>query len=124
ALDDFGSGLSSFAYLKNLPIDYLKIDGGLVRGCASSAMDRAICQSIQQIGKAMNVTTIAEFVETKQIADCVRDLGIDCVQGHLLHPPGPLRRVLPRTPPTTSRPPRDDPEFPATPAPCAGMNLR
>jgi len=87
ALDDFGSGLSSFANLKSLPVDYLKIDGSFVRGIAEDRIDRAVIEAIHRLGKAAGVRTIAECVESEAILDRVREVGIDCAQGHFLHRP-------------------------------------
>jgi diguanylate cyclase (GGDEF)-like protein/PAS domain S-box-containing protein len=90
ALDDFGSGLSSFAYLKNLPVDYLKIDGGFVRDIARDPMDRAIVHSIREVGRAMGKETIGEFVESEEVADLLRELEVDYAQGFWLGRPVPL----------------------------------
>ncbi|MEO8101755.1 MAG: EAL domain-containing protein [Betaproteobacteria bacterium] len=87
ALDDFGSGLSSFAYLKNLPVDYLKIDGMFVKGAATDSIDFAMVESINRVGHVMGMRTIAEFVENEDILQCMRDIGVDFVQGHHLHQP-------------------------------------
>ncbi len=92
ALDDFGSGLSSFAYLKNLPVDYLKIDGGFIRDIIEDPMDLAFVESINQIGHVMGIQTIAEFVETEQIVDLLRKIGVDYVQGYNLSHPIPLEK--------------------------------
>jgi diguanylate cyclase (GGDEF)-like protein/PAS domain S-box-containing protein len=89
ALDDFGSGLSSFAYLKSLPVDYLKIDGSFVRGIADDRIDHAVIDAIHRLGKAAGARTIAECVESPAILARVRALGIDCGQGHFLHRPEP-----------------------------------
>ena len=87
ALDDFGSGLSSFAYLKNLPVDYLKIDGMFVKGAASDAIDFAMVESINRVGHVMGMRTIAEFVENAEILARMREIGVDFVQGYHLHQP-------------------------------------
>ena len=87
ALDDFGSGLSSFTYLKSLPVDYLKIDGSFVKGIGNSEVDRAIVRSINQVGKAMSKKTIAEYVETEEMLVLLREMGVDYVQGYRVgHP--------------------------------------
>ncbi len=90
ALDDFGSGLSSFAYLKNLPVDYLKIDGGFIRDIIEDPMNLAFVESINQIGHVMGIQTIAEFVENERIFELLKKIGIDYVQGYSLSQPKPL----------------------------------
>ena len=90
ALDDFGSGLSSFAYLKHLPVDTLKIDGGFVRGITASAIDRAMVASINEIGHLMGLRTIAEFVEDDDILAALAQIGVDGAQGYGLGRPAPL----------------------------------
>jgi EAL domain-containing protein (putative c-di-GMP-specific phosphodiesterase class I) len=94
ALDDFGSGLSSFAYLKNLPVDYLKIDGGFIRDIIDDPMDLAFVESINQIGHVMGIQTIAEFVENEKIYELLRNIGIDYVQGYSLSRPKPLKQLI------------------------------
>jgi diguanylate cyclase (GGDEF)-like protein len=87
ALDDFGTGVSSFQYLKNLPVDFLKIDGGFVRDLDENAIDRTIVESINQVGHAMGLRTIAECVETPTVLACLKRIGVDYAQGNGLHPP-------------------------------------
>ncbi len=89
ALDDFGQGLSSFGYLKNLRIDYLKIDGAFVRGVASDSIDRAMVAAINQVGHVIGVKTIAECVETDAVLDELRAIGVDYVQGYGIARPQP-----------------------------------
>jgi diguanylate cyclase (GGDEF)-like protein/PAS domain S-box-containing protein len=81
ALDDFGSGLSSFTYLRNLPVDFLKIDGALVQEMAVDPVKRAMVASINQIGHVMGLRTVAEWVETRQVLDLVTEMGVDYAQG-------------------------------------------
>ncbi|NUZ04258.1 EAL domain-containing protein [Piscinibacter koreensis] len=87
ALDDFGSGLSSFSYLKNLPVDFLKLDGAFVRDIVSDPVDRAMVGAIHAIGRALGIPTIAEWVETDAIRDAVQALGIDYAQGYGIERP-------------------------------------
>jgi diguanylate cyclase (GGDEF)-like protein/PAS domain S-box-containing protein len=82
ALDDFGSGLSSFGYLKDLPVDFLKIDGAFVKNMVNNDKDRAIVRSINEIAKVMGMQTIAEFVENCEILEILKDIGIDYAQGY------------------------------------------
>ncbi len=90
ALDDFGSGLSSFGYLKSLPVDYLKIDGIFVRDMIKDPIDRALVESINNVGHLMNLMTIAEFVENEATCDVLREIGVDFVQGYHIAAPRPL----------------------------------
>ena len=82
SLDDFGSGLSSFAYLKNLQVDFLKIDGMFVKNIANNKIDRAMVESINNVGHVMGLRTIAEFVENQAIIDVLLEIGVDYVQGY------------------------------------------
>lgn len=90
ALDDFGSGLSSFAYLKNLPVDYLKIDGVFVKDIVDDPIDLAMVRSINEIGHVMGKKTIAEFVENKEIFDKLKEIGVDYAQGYGIAKPKPM----------------------------------
>ncbi len=94
ALDDFGAGVSSFGYLKKLPVDYLKIDGQFVREMANNNVDHEMVQSIHKVGQALNVKTVAEFVETAEIMDALRELNIDYAQGYHISPPMPFDQLL------------------------------
>jgi len=94
SLDDFGSGLSSFAYLKNLPVDYLKIDGLFVKDILEDQVDLAMVKSINEVGHVMGKKTIAEFVENKQIFDLLNELGVDYAQGYGIAKPVPLDDLL------------------------------
>jgi EAL domain-containing protein (putative c-di-GMP-specific phosphodiesterase class I) len=92
ALDDFGSGLSSFSYLKSLPVDFLKIDGSFIRNLPHNASDRAMVSAIQQVARAVGIQTIAEFIENEETIAVLREIGIDYGQGHAIHVPEPLTR--------------------------------
>jgi len=94
ALDDFGSGLSSFGYLKNLPVDVLKIDGQFVRELASNSIDREMVRAISQIARAMNISTVAEFVEDSETMDVLAEIGIDFAQGFHIARPAPIDETL------------------------------
>ncbi len=81
ALDDFGSGLSSFTYLKYLPVDYIKIDGVIVNDIDTNKIDYALVSSINEIAHLMGMKTIAEYVESEAIFNCLREIGVDYAQG-------------------------------------------
>ncbi|HYW04145.1 MAG TPA: EAL domain-containing protein [Gammaproteobacteria bacterium] len=93
ALDDFGSGLSSFAYLRSLPVDYLKIDGVFVKDIADDPIDLAVVKSINEIGKVMGKRTIAEFAENENILRRLREIGVDYAQGYGVGMPRPLHEL-------------------------------
>ncbi len=96
ALDDFGSGLSSFAYLKNLAVDYLKIDGCFVKDMLDNPIDCAMVESIHKIGETIGIKTIAEYVENDAIRERLEVIGVDYVQGYSIAKPRPLsENVLP-----------------------------
>ena len=90
ALDDFGSGMSSLAYLKNLPVDFLKIDGSFVKNIITDPVDYATVDCFNRIGHVMNMQTIAEFVENEPIIEKLRSLGVDYAQGYGIDKPKPL----------------------------------
>ncbi len=89
-LDDFGSGLSSFAYLKDLSMDFLKIDGEFVQNMVEDRVKRAMVESINQIGHVMGLQTIAEWVENRQTLEALKEMGVDFAQGYWLCRPQPL----------------------------------
>jgi diguanylate cyclase (GGDEF)-like protein len=90
ALDDFGSGLSSFTYLKNLPVDYLKIDGSFVHDMIDDTIDHAMVEAINQVGHIMGIGTIAECAESQEVVDMLRELGVDYAQGYAMGSPVPI----------------------------------
>jgi len=87
SIDDFGSGLSSFAYLRKLPVDFLKIDGLLIKDILDDPTDFTMVKAISDISKSMGKRTVAEFVESPRLLNAVRDIGIDFAQGYHLGEP-------------------------------------
>lgn len=94
ALDDFGSGMSSFAYLKALPVDELKIDGAFVRDVLDDPVDRAFVEAIHKVAATLGMETVAEFIETEAVADAMREIGVDYVQGYAVGVPVRLEDAL------------------------------
>jgi diguanylate cyclase (GGDEF)-like protein len=91
ALDDFGSGMSSFSYLKTIPADFLKIDGGFIKGMLDDPMDTAIVESINRVGHVAGLKTIAESVETAAVRQRLAEIGVDYGQGFAIERPVPLQ---------------------------------
>ncbi len=98
SLDDFGSGLSSFNYLKNLSVDYLKIDGSFIRDMHEDLIDRAFVSSINEIGHIIGIATIAEYVADESIYHHLKDMGVDYVQGYWICKPFPLTELKLKSP--------------------------
>ena len=94
ALDDFGCGMSSFSYLKHLPVDFLKIDGSFIREVESNPVDQAIVRAVQAVGRQMGIPAIAEYVETEAIRDYLRGLGVEYGQGYAIARPVPVEEFL------------------------------
>lgn len=90
ALDDFGRGMSSFAYLKTLPVDFIKIDGGFVRQMVHDRVDAAMVEAIHRLGQVLGIETIAESVEDESVLHALRGLGVNHAQGFSIHRPEPL----------------------------------
>lgn len=99
ALDDFGSGLSSFGYLKRLAVDILKIDGAFIHDLAKGESDLALVRSMSQMGQALGKVTIAEWVECEGVMAQLREVGIGYVQGYAVHVPCPLAELAPAAEP-------------------------
>ena len=95
SLDDFGSGLSSFTYLKNLPVDYLKIDGQFIRNVADDTVDESMVRAISEVGHAMGIETIAERVETRQVLEKLGSLGVEFAQGYYIARPASVQSFEP-----------------------------
>ncbi|WP_019881756.1 MULTISPECIES: bifunctional diguanylate cyclase/phosphodiesterase [unclassified Methylophilus] len=95
-LDDFGSGMSSFSYLKHLPVDFLKMDGAYVKDITSNQVDLAMAKAIQSVAQSMEIQTIAEYVEDEATLDCLKDMGVAYAQGFYLNRPMPLSEALAR----------------------------
>ncbi len=94
SLDDFGSGVSSFMYLKSLPVDFLKIDGQFAAHVANDAVDRSMVEAIAKIGRAMDVATIAEKVESAEVLTVLKNIGVDYIQGFHLGEPVAISDVF------------------------------
>ena len=90
ALDDFGSGMASYGYLKNLPVDTIKIDGGFIKGMVNDAIDQVMVESIHRVARLMGIRTVAEFVEDAAIFARLKTIGVDYAQGFYVHRPEPL----------------------------------
>jgi diguanylate cyclase (GGDEF)-like protein len=94
ALDDFGSGLSSFGYLKSLPLDFLKIDGLFIRDMMKDEVDTAMVRTINDIAKVLKLQTIAEWVENAEVADTLREMGVDYAQGYHFESPTMVTEII------------------------------
>ncbi|MBV1916123.1 MAG: EAL domain-containing protein [Pseudomonadales bacterium] len=94
SLDDFGSGSSSFSYLQRLPVDYIKIDGEFIRDILSNDMHRVIVESIVHIARRANMKTIAEYVQTIEVCDLLKEIGLDYAQGSCVGMPRPLKSLF------------------------------
>ncbi|MGD9655178.1 MAG: EAL domain-containing protein, partial [Sulfuricurvum sp.] len=94
SLDDFGTGLSSFAYLKSLPVDYLKIDGVFIKDILTNEIDKGMVESIHKISSLMQIKTVAEYVENHQITDTLKEIGIDYAQGYAIAKPRPIKEIV------------------------------
>jgi EAL domain-containing protein (putative c-di-GMP-specific phosphodiesterase class I) len=90
SLDDFGTGLSSYSYLRNLPVDFVKIDGVFVKDIANNPGDYAVVRSINEIGHFMGKKTIAEYVEDDEVLNRLKEIGVDYAQGFRIEKPHPL----------------------------------
>jgi diguanylate cyclase (GGDEF)-like protein/PAS domain S-box-containing protein len=90
ALDDFGSGMSSYSYLKDLPVSFLKIDGKFIKDIVTDSLDHAMVESINQVGHVMGLLTVAEAVTSYAVIERLRTIGVDYAQGNWVSPPRPL----------------------------------
>ncbi|HET9032261.1 MAG TPA: EAL domain-containing protein [Dokdonella sp.] len=98
ALDDFGSGMASFAYLKNLPVDVLKIDGVFIRDLANNEVDPVLVRSMCEVARSLGKITVAEWVEDRALLEPLRNLGVDQAQGYGIHEPCALDELIDATP--------------------------
>lgn len=93
SLDDFGTGLATFDYLKRFNYDYIKIDGSFVRAIAENSLDRSIVQAILGVARELSARTVAEFVESREALSVLADMGVEFVQGYAVHRPAPLSQL-------------------------------
>jgi Amt family ammonium transporter len=93
SLDDFGTGLSSFMYLKTLPVDFLKIDGQFIAQIASDPVDRSMVEAISKVGRALGIATVAECVESAAVLEELRRIGVDFAQGYFVARPAPIAQL-------------------------------
>ncbi len=93
ALDDFGSGLSSFHYLKTLPVDFLKIDGQFIGNVTTDVVDRSMVEAISRVGRALGIATIAEKVESAEVFAELQRLGVQFAQGYFVARPAPIDTI-------------------------------
>jgi EAL domain-containing protein (putative c-di-GMP-specific phosphodiesterase class I) len=98
ALDDFGSGLSSFHYLKTLPVDFIKIDGQFIGNVTSDVVDRSMVEAISQVGRALGIATIAEKVESEAVFTELKRLGVQFAQGYFIAHPAPIGNLIGASP--------------------------
>ncbi len=94
ALDDFGSGLSSFAYLKNLPVDVIKIDGMFITDLVNDRTDRAMVGMINDLAHALGMKTVAEYVESEEIVNRLKQIGVDYAQGYVFGKPQSIHDIF------------------------------
>jgi EAL domain-containing protein (putative c-di-GMP-specific phosphodiesterase class I) len=95
SLDDFGTGMSSFSYLKHLPVDFIKIDGCFVTEMLNSEVDRAMIEAIVHIARVMGKSTVAELVESDEMLEALREIGVDYAQGYGIGKPSPFEEAYP-----------------------------
>ena len=118
SLDDFGAGMSSFGYLKHLPVDFIKIDGSFVKDVAHDPVAVAMVRAINDVGHVMGKKTIGEFVDGEIVLNTLREIGVDFAQGHWISPPTPF----PAKPPVAKLPVRTGTE--SAPLPQARTAVR
>jgi EAL domain-containing protein (putative c-di-GMP-specific phosphodiesterase class I) len=94
SVDDFGSGFSSFAYLKDLPADYIKLDGSFIQNLHKDNVDQTLVRSIIQVIQALGKKAVAEYVENEEILTILKSMGIDFVQGYHIGYPMPVEKIL------------------------------
>jgi Amt family ammonium transporter len=100
ALDDFGTGIASFSYLKDLPVDFIKINGTIIKSIAHSSTDRAMVAAIARIGEMLNIRTVGKHVEDAFTQNQLKSLGIDYAQGYYLGKPQPVEDCFGRLKPS------------------------